>query len=116
MGSKQKHLLREKKTVEAMISIYCHQKHKPQKGLCPRCQELADYCNKRVQACPFGKEKPTCQNCPIHCYQVEKKQKVIEVMRFSGPKMLLRHPVLTFYHLKDGLDKKKTAKKEKRSE
>jgi hypothetical protein len=36
-----------------------------------------------------------------HCYRPEMRQRVREVMRFAGPKMLLRHPLLAVRHLLD---------------
>jgi len=47
-----------------------------------------------MSRCPFGPDKPTCAKCPIHCYKPQVRERVREVMRFAGPRMLLRHPVL----------------------
>lgn len=46
--------------------------------------------------------KPTCANCPIHCYKRDMRGAIREVMRYAGPVMLLRHPVLAIAHLVDG--------------
>jgi len=93
---------REKRTVAAMISMYCRGRHGSRKELCPTCADLLAYARRRVDGCPFGEEKPTCANCPIHCYRADMRQRIREVMRYSGPRMLLRHPVLAFLHLIDG--------------
>jgi hypothetical protein len=89
---------REKATVSAMIQHYCRRNHAV-KSLCPSCSELKTYAFLRLDKCQFGNEKPTCKACPVHCYSKEKRQKIKEIMAFSGPAMLFRHPVLAFYHL-----------------
>jgi hypothetical protein len=38
----------------------------------------------------------------VHCYQREIRAQVREVMRYAGPRMLLRHPILAITHLIDG--------------
>jgi len=89
---------REKATVSAMISYYCRNNHHT-KQLCPDCIELNEYSNTRLEKCKFGNDKPTCKACPVHCYSAAMREKIKEVMVFSGPGMLFRHPVLAFYHL-----------------
>ncbi len=84
---------REKRTIEKMIKIYCRAKHGSPKGaLCPECQELLNYALKKLDLCPFKEEKPTCKKCTVHCYQPEKREKIKEIMRFSGPRLLLYDP------------------------
>lgn len=43
---------------------------------------------------------------------VEKKRKVREVMRFSGPRMFLCHPVLAVWHVVCSVAEKKKQKRE----
>jgi hypothetical protein len=88
---------REIQTVRKMIDIYCH--HGGGKTLCEECLALCAYAEQRVEKCPFGEEKPACGQCPIHCYKPQMKEKIGRVMRFSGPKMIYRHPVLALRHL-----------------
>ena len=59
----------------------------------------------RLDKCPFLEGKTTCANCPVHCYKSDMREKVREVMRYSGPRMTLRHPILAVFHLIDGLRK-----------
>ena len=96
----------ERRTVAVMIEMYCRAHHTAD-GLCPRCVALQDYALQRIARCPFGEEKPTCANCRVHCYRPEQRMQIKEVMRFSGPRMLLRHPVLALLHLADGRKKVK---------
>lgn len=92
-------LLKEYQTVAYMMEIYCKQHHQSQGRLCPECQSLLDYAEIRLDRCPYGQNKPTCNKCPIHCYKPEPKAEMKAVMRFSGPRMLLPHPWLAIRHL-----------------
>jgi len=94
-------LQREFKTVSAMVEIYCQAHHDTPFSACAECRALLDYAKARLTNCPFREKKPTCANCSIHCYQQTKQEQVKQVMRFAGPRMLLKHPVLAFYHLLD---------------
>jgi hypothetical protein len=64
--------------------------------------ELADYADRKLDLCPYGPEKPTCSNCPIHCYRTEPRERMREIMRYSGPRMLKNHPYLAIMHIFDG--------------
>jgi hypothetical protein len=92
-------MVREAKTIAAMIHIYCARQHGCTERLCPECSDLQEYAIARLDRCPFQEEKPTCAKCPVHCYKPEMRQRIREVMKFSGPRMLLRHPYLAFMHL-----------------
>ena len=87
----------EYKTIERMLQLYCREKHGA--PLCPECAELLAYAGQRIEKCPFGGDKPTCEKCTVHCYTPDMRERVKEVMRFSGPRMLTRHPVLALRHL-----------------
>ena len=87
----------EKRTIKAMIKIYC-KKHHGFSELCPDCSKLHEYSSLRIERCVFGKNKPACNKCKVHCYSSEKRENIKEIMRYSGRKMLLKHPYLTFLH------------------
>jgi len=99
--SEQGRLQRERRTVRLMVEMYCEHHHEGD-GLCSACAELADYADRKLDLCPYGPEKPTCANCPIHCYRPEPREQMREVMRFSGPRMLKNHPYLAVMHIFDG--------------
>ena len=96
-------MAREERTVEAMIRLYCHDHHAGHDGLCVACGALADYARERLANCPFQENKPTCAKCAVHCYRPAMRERVRTVMRYAGPRMLIRHPVLAVMHLLDGL-------------
>lgn len=89
----------EMKTVTAMVDIYCQAHHHVEGELCQQCRDLVDYARMRLDRCPYGESKPTCNKCPIHCYKPEQKEQMRLVMRYSGPRMLLPHPLLAIRHL-----------------
>jgi hypothetical protein len=95
-------MARENRTINAMIRIYCRAHHGCGPELCAGCRELQDYAEARLAGCPFRENKSTCANCPVHCYKPSMRERVREVMRFSGPRMTWRHPVLALFHLIDG--------------
>ena len=95
-------LARERSTVAAMIGIYCRGHHGSGPDLCEECRELCDYAMRRLDRCPFGTGKPTCVNCTVHCYQPQRRDQIRQVMRYAGPRMLWRHPILALRHKLDG--------------
>ena len=96
-------LKREHETLVCMTRIYCSQHHPghPDAGMCPDCSALMAYAEKRLAKCPYGTDKPTCAKCPIHCYKPAQREETRRIMRFAGPRMTWRHPVLSFFHLLD---------------
>lgn len=94
---------REKRTVSAMIDLYCRAHHPGADALCAECGDLRDYALARLDRCPFGDGKPTCAKCPVHCYKPDMRDRIKEVMRYSGPRMLRRHPLLAVMHQIDSL-------------
>ena len=95
-------LARELATLTAMIEIHCRDVHGTGDGLCVDCAELLTYATRRLDRCVFGDTKPTCANCTVHCYSAAKRDEVRVVMRYAGPRMIWRHPILAMWHLLDG--------------
>jgi hypothetical protein len=93
-------MTREARTIEAMVLIYCHDKHGTRgESLCAECQSLLTYAGARLDKCPYQEGKTTCVKCPTHCYKPDKRAAVREVMRYAGPRMMFRHPYLAIMHL-----------------
>ncbi len=92
-------LTRERRTVEAMLRIYCRGQHGGARALCPQCQDLHAYAVGRIERCPYADDKPACVDCPIHCYRADRRQEIRRVMRYAGPRMLWRHPWLAIHHM-----------------
>lgn len=108
----------EKKLIPEMIRIYCLGNHKESrkeegvkgKELCSKCKELAEYAEFRLEKCPFKKNKGFCSFCKIHCYKPEYRAQMKEVMRYSGSRMLLTHPIFALSHVAAMLKHKKQEK------
>lgn len=95
-----KRINREIKTIEKMISLYEKAHPAPNDSL-DYYQKLFSYAINRLEKCRYGEDKPACKQCPIHCYQPKMREQMKLVMRWSGPKMLLHHPILAIRHLLD---------------
>ena len=97
---------REKETVSLMIAIYCRKKH-GSKTLCRSCAELDAYARLRSDKCPFMETKTFCSNCKVHCYKKDMREKIREVMSFSGPRMIFHHPIQACRHVIESKKEKK---------
>lgn len=94
----------EASVIRAMIGIYCKKNHKKadkntKSKLCDECQNLLNYCDRKIEKCPLGENKTTCETCKIHCYAKNYRDEVKKVMRFAGPRMILYHPFMALRHL-----------------
>ena len=102
----------KKRTLEAdvmaeMIALYCRghgHAHRTAEtdgtpALCPDCRRLLDYARERIIRCPRMDVKSFCSVCPVHCYSMDMRARIREVMRWSGPRMLLHRPLMTLHHI-----------------
>ncbi len=101
MSKNRPRIARESKTLGVMIALYCHSQHESD-GLCSECRELLNYARKRLDECMFQEGKTTCARCPVHCYIPAMREKIRAAMRYAGPRMTYRHPVLALFHFIDG--------------
>ena len=93
-------LEKEQKTIGIMIRIFCGAHHGTgRKLLCPGCTELLDYAKERLNKCPYGENKGACSKCKIHCYKPGLRKQITDVMRFSGPKLVTKRPLLAINHM-----------------
>ncbi|HVJ50685.1 nitrous oxide-stimulated promoter family protein [Desulfitobacterium sp.] len=99
--SKRSRIEQEKQTVALLVQLHCQDKHHPQGELCEDCQSLLDYAHQRLDHCKFGENKTVCGDCTVHCYKKEMREKIINIMRYSGPRILFHHPVVAIQHLID---------------
>ena len=75
---------RDLATIEKFIEVYCRRNHRTPKGrLCDDCDDLLIYARDKLAKCPMD-PKPKCKDCPVHCYSDAYRQKIKDVMRFSG--------------------------------
>ena len=89
-----------------MVEIYCAGHHQSSgTAPCDQCEEFLSYAQRRLDKCPYGKDKPTCARCPIHCYKQTQREQARDIMRYAGPRMMWRHPWLSLAHMFDKLRK-----------
>jgi len=96
------------------VSLFCREKHGGEKKpftietralkevarggeLCPDCAKLLKYGLAMRLRCPFF-PKPSCKKCKSPCYRSEYKEKIREVMRFSGMYLIKRGRLDLLYH------------------
>ena len=73
---------REKQTVRKMIGLYCS--HRLKADTIPEAyQHLADFACRRLD----------------HCYPPTEREQIREVMRWTGPRMILYSPIAAIRHL-----------------
>jgi len=57
--------------------------------MCADCREFLAYAFARRMNCPL-EPKPICKHCQIHCYRPGHRERVREIMRFSGRHLIRR--------------------------
>jgi hypothetical protein len=102
------HIQRDVDVLAEFISIYCQAKHIGEKvspsdagGIvgrycagntlryCNDCRRLLLHAVSKRVLCPYD-PKPSCKRCPSHCYGQGYREKIREVMRFSGMELIRR--------------------------
>jgi len=90
-------------TVKSMISMYCKVHHRaeiePGQSICKSCLKLEIYAINKLEKCLYGINKPNCSKCPVHCYSEEMRNKIQVAMRYSGPRMIYKHPILSVFYI-----------------
>lgn len=96
----------ELKTIKFMISLYCKKNHRfemshciDKESMCGDCMGLFNYASQRIERCPHKETKTFCSVCKTHCYAPPMREKMREIMKFSGPRMMLYRPNLAISHI-----------------
>ena len=90
---------REKDMLYKMISLYCRIKHRQTRGeLCPDCAKVLEYAHDRCDNCPHMADKVSCRRCGTPCYKPDMREKIRAVMSWSGPRIILYHPITVIRH------------------
>jgi len=102
LPTKRNHIEREKLTIRYMIGIYCRGHRHSASGICSDCSAILRYAYDRIDMCLYnGAPKPACGLCRTNCFSPEMHRQFSEIMRYAGPRMMVRHPVLTVAHIWD---------------
>jgi hypothetical protein len=96
-------------------SVYCRARHAGERTLittdepglqtlplrkypvCAECGDFLLYAFSRRLRCPLD-EKPTCKHCHVHCFRPGHREKVLEIMRFSGKYLIRRGRLDLLWH------------------
>ncbi|HEY3308005.1 MAG TPA: nitrous oxide-stimulated promoter family protein [Desulfuromonadaceae bacterium] len=68
------------------------------RDLCAECAAFMEYAITKRMKCPLEAEKPSCKHCRIHCYTEQQREKVREIMGYSGRKLMLRGRLDYIWH------------------
>jgi hypothetical protein len=98
MSGKLERLNRERRTIKSMIGIYCRGNKHSSEILCKECHALLSYALQRIDKCPFRTKKPVCAKCSVHCYKADMREEIRKIMRYSGPRMMIYHPIFAIRH------------------
>ena len=125
---------REAQMVSQMIALWCRRHHGGGRAgeqassddaparvklgfraitLCPECAELRGYAVARIERCPHMGTKTFCSACPSHCYRPAMREKIREVMRWSGPRMIRYRPITAVRHAMVTVQVKRVAARSK---
>lgn len=109
-------LARDLRTLAVFVEIFCHARHggarevvelkgfdvKKLAGhelrLCGECTKLLAHALVKRSVCPMD-PKPMCKHCPNHCYHPSYREKIREVMKFSGKRLMLSGRLDYLIHL-----------------
>lgn len=99
---------REKTTTSHMIAMHCAGNHDAAlrtemaycgQRVCAECAELDAYSVLRTERCRNMHVKTSCEECDNHCYAPEMRERIRQAMRYSGPRMIAKHPIAAVRHL-----------------
>ncbi|MBM2825176.1 MAG: protein of unknown function YgbA [Dehalococcoidales bacterium] len=100
---------RDIRVLDSFISIFCRENHRNEAKtpfltqddrlrlilsnhglvLCQPCQRLLSHGIAKRLLCPYD-PKPMCKKCQTHCYAPGYREKIREVMKFSGMYLVKR--------------------------
>ena len=115
--TKAKALERDLRLLVKFVEVYCHDLHPAQErspvtlrshdvaalagrevALCGECTKLLNHALVKRTCCPMD-PKPQCKHCPNHCYHPTYREKIREVMKHSGRKLVMRGRLDYLLHL-----------------
>jgi len=103
METLSKHQKKDIRLIGKFVEVYCAGKHGSserspfvlpgglgKRELCCECAAFMEYAVSKRIKCPLEAEKPSCKHCRIHCYAGEQREKVREIMGYSGRRLMMR--------------------------
>ena len=107
--------LKDLKVLLQFTAVYCAKRHTSDRAavitaetdlqllplhkypVCKECSDFLLYAFERRLRCLL-QEKPICKHCTVNCYKPSHREKVREIMRFSGQYLLKRGRLDLLWH------------------
>jgi hypothetical protein len=107
--------LKDLKVLLQFTAVYCRARHAGERSLiatdepglqklplrkhsvCDECRDFLLYAFERRLRCPLD-EKPFCKHCHVHCFKPGHREKVRDIMRFSGQYLIRRGRLDLLWH------------------
>lgn len=107
--------LKDLKVLLQFTAVYCRAKHAAVKSavttderelhrlplqkypVCNDCRDFLLYAFERRLRCPLD-DKPACKHCQVHCFKPGHRERVREIMRFSGQHLIRRGRLDLLWH------------------
>jgi hypothetical protein len=107
--------LKDLKVLLQFTAVYCRARHAAERSpvatdepglrklplrdhpVCAECRDFLLYAFGRRLRCPLD-EKPACKHCQVHCFKPGHREKVREIMRFSGQHLIRRGRLDLLWH------------------
>jgi hypothetical protein len=94
-------LRRDLRVIDVMVRLWCRGVHQPRGESSAACAELLAYARTKLLRCPFAADRPSCSRCAVHCYRKDMRERIRAVMRYAGPRILVREPVMALRYFAD---------------
>jgi hypothetical protein len=111
MEAVTRHQKKDIRLIGKFVEVYCAGTHRTverssvalpaglvERSLCTECRAFLEYAVTKRLKCPLEAEKPTCKHCRIHCYDRPRREKVREIMSYSGRALMLRGRLDYIWH------------------
>jgi hypothetical protein len=79
--------------------------------LCPQCFEMVVRAEKHASRCPHMAYKTFCHSCPLPCYSKSHLEEIAQMMRFSGPRLMLHNPLIALRYIREAVKARNLHKK-----
>lgn len=88
----------KKDILNHMIRIYCKKHHNTDETLCNDCSDLLEYSENVLNQCEIDDELDS-EKFKYYYDDIEKMEKLKEIMKYSGFRIMLYHPIISIRHI-----------------
>lgn len=111
METLSRQMRKDIRLIGKFVEVYCAGKHRDgatsmvavpgdtgSRRICQECRAFFEYAIKKRMKCPLEAEKPSCKHCRIHCYGTANREKIREIMAYSGRRLIMRGRLDYLWH------------------